>query len=291
MGPVDKGSWLTIVGLGEDGPDGLSPASRRALEAAEIVIGAARHLDLLPDISAEKRVWPIPFADGVPEVLALRGRPVVVLASGDPMHFGVGATLSARLPAAEMRVHPAPSAFSLAAAALAWPLDGVRCVSLHAAPEAEIVNHAADGARLLVLTRDGEAPERIAATRTAAGCGDSDMHVLAALGSGEEAIRRGPAHSLRGAFHPLNIVAVACVDTGRVDLAGLEHDGCVTRDEIRAITVAALAGGTFKVGTGRVGRLTVEPGPTPRWSVASWNLPPDAPFASDPSDATRKRHG
>ena len=111
MGPVDKGSWLTIVGLGEDGPDGLSPASRRALEAAEIVIGAARHLDLLPDISAEKRVWPIPFADGVPEVLALRGRPVVVLASGDPFWLGAGSVLARALDAGEWSAFPGVSLF------------------------------------------------------------------------------------------------------------------------------------------------------------------------------------
>ncbi|NRB00201.1 MAG: cobalamin biosynthesis bifunctional protein CbiET, partial [Rhodobacteraceae bacterium] len=55
-----KAPWLTIVGLGEDGPEGLPPASQEALARAEIVFGAARHIKLLPDLSAETVVWPVP---------------------------------------------------------------------------------------------------------------------------------------------------------------------------------------------------------------------------------------
>ncbi|MCB1404730.1 MAG: cobalt-precorrin-7 (C(5))-methyltransferase, partial [Rhodobacteraceae bacterium] len=112
--------WLTIVGLGEDGPDGLPPASREALEAAEIVMGAARHLALMPGLGAERIDWPVPFAAGLPRLLALRGRRVVVLASGDPFWFGAGTVLARALDPGEWRALPGASVFSLAAARLGW---------------------------------------------------------------------------------------------------------------------------------------------------------------------------
>lgn len=233
--------WLSLVGCLPGGR--VAPTAPANVLDAEAVFGSARLLEDMGVAPARRHPWPRPFADGLAALLERRGRATTVLATGDPMHFGVGATLAARVPADEMAVYPAPSAFSLAAARLCWPLAQVRCVSLHAAPEGEIVRHAADGARLLVLTRDGEAPAKIAAHLVAAGFGESAMTVLEALGSPEAATHSAMAEALRGAFHPLNVVAVACRDAGPVRLDALEHDGCVTRDEVRAVTVAALAGG------------------------------------------------
>src|SRR5690606_21103120 len=127
--------WLTIIGIGEDGPDGLSPAARAAIGEAELVFGGARHLDLAAGlIRGEARPWATPFSDSVDALLAARDRKVCVLASGDPFHYGVGATLSRHVDPAQMRVLPAPSSFSLAAARLGWPLQEVACLSLHGRP-------------------------------------------------------------------------------------------------------------------------------------------------------------
>ena len=115
--------WLTIIGLGEDGFDGLPPAQRAALEAAEVVAGSARHLALLPPLRAERLEWPVPFADGIPRLLALRGRRVAMLASGDPFWFGAGSSVTRHLEPGEWQALPAPSTFALAAARLGWPLE------------------------------------------------------------------------------------------------------------------------------------------------------------------------
>lgn len=242
--------WLTVVGALPDGR--LAPtAPPRALEA-EAVFGAARLLEAANVATERRRPWPRPFADGVAQVLARRGRATTVLASGDPMHFGVGTTLAKVVPASEMAVHPAPSAFALAAAVLCWPLEDVRCVSLHAEPADTILRYAADGARLIVLTRDGDAPSEIARVLGRAGFGRSEVHVLEALGSADEGHRTGQAGEISGTFHALNVMAIVCVDEGPVRLDALEHDGCVTRDEVRALTVAALRGGRlmWDVGAG-----------------------------------------
>ena len=129
-----EGPWLTIVGLGEDGPEGLSGASRAALESAEIVMGPPRHLDLLPDLGARCVVWPVPFADGIDLMLSHRGKPVVVLTSGDPFWFGAGSAISRVLDRSEWRALPGVSTFSLAAARLGWALQDTVCLGLHAVP-------------------------------------------------------------------------------------------------------------------------------------------------------------
>ncbi|PTC37049.1 Cobalt-precorrin-6y C5-methyltransferase [Pseudomonas paraeruginosa] len=121
--------WLTLVGIGEDGYPGLGKQARRALLQASRIVGAARQLELLPPcIGAARETWPTPFS--LEPLLARRGQPTCVLASGDPMLFGVGASLARQLPATELRVLPAPSSLSLAAARLGWALQEVACLSL-----------------------------------------------------------------------------------------------------------------------------------------------------------------
>src|SRR3954447_17572476 len=124
--------WLSIVGIGEDGVDGLSAAARGLVQSAEIVFGGKRHIALAaPLIRGAARPWPSPFDRAVEEVLAQRGRPVCVLASGDPFHYGVGATLMRRIAVDEMIAVPAPSAFSLAVARLGWAFAETSLLSLH----------------------------------------------------------------------------------------------------------------------------------------------------------------
>ena len=153
---------MTIVGIGEDGMDGLCAASRAALAAAELVVGSPRHLALLPALTCPVIEWPAPFAQGVAALLKHRGQRVVMLASGDPFWFGGGATVTRDLARDEWIAHPAPSTFSLAAARLGWSLQETVCLGLHAAPLDRLRPHLAPGRRALVLVRDGHAVRALA---------------------------------------------------------------------------------------------------------------------------------
>ena len=241
--------WLTIIGIGEDGPDGLSLAARQALAQAELVTGAARHLALLLGLECETMVWPVPFADGVPLLLAQRGRRVVMLASGDPFWFGAGSVVTACLEPGEWRAMPAPSSFSLAAARLGWALERTVCLGLHAAPMDRLRPHLVAGGRIISLVRDGAAVAELAAYLTGTGFGPSTLHVLEALGGSRERVRTVAADALdfSDIAHPV-AVAIACAggrDTlpcvpGRAD-EWFDHDGQISKAPVRALALAALA--------------------------------------------------
>jgi precorrin-6Y C5,15-methyltransferase (decarboxylating) len=239
------GPWLTIIGIGEDGLAGLSEASRKALARAEIVLGGERHL-ALADVVARGRLWPVPF--DITPVLARRGRPTAVLASGDPYWHGVGGSLAPHLSAGEWIAHPAPSTFSLAAARLGWRLEDVICVGLHAAPLERLVPLLARGARIMCLVRDGKAAADLAAWLTARGWGASRCWTLSALGGPRERIAEGRADQYAGdsAASPLAVAFQAEGATGLPRASGLAddlfaHDGQITKRPMRALALSALA--------------------------------------------------
>jgi len=244
--------WLSIVGLGEDGVDGLSPVARGLISAAEIVFGGRRHLGLAaPLIRGATRPWPIPFAAATDEVLGHRRRQICVLASGDPFHYGVGAVLARRIDPREMIVVPAPSAFSLAAARLGWSLPECVLLSVHGRTLDLVRPHLQPGARILALTSDGEGPGAMAELLTETGFGSSRLTVLEALGGIRERIRSvaAAAFDFRD-VDSLNIVAIEAdaASDARVlaRSAGLadalfDHDGQITKREIRALTLSSLA--------------------------------------------------
>ncbi|MDP1909592.1 MAG: precorrin-6y C5,15-methyltransferase (decarboxylating) subunit CbiE, partial [Hyphomicrobium sp.] len=244
--------WLSIVGIGEDGADGLSPVARGLIADADLVYGGKRHLELAGAlIRGAVRPWPMPFEQAVSQVVEQRGRKVCVLASGDPFFYGVGALLARHVDPVEMLVMPAPSSFSLAAARLGWSLPEATLVSLHGRSLDLIRPHLQPGARVLALTPDGSGPRALAALLTEAGFGASRLTVLEALGGPRERVSETSAASFDLAgVNALNIVAVE-VDAGpgaRVlaRAAGLpdalfEHDGQITKREIRAVTLSSLA--------------------------------------------------
>jgi precorrin-6Y C5,15-methyltransferase (decarboxylating) len=244
--------WLSIVGIGEDGADGLSPVARNLVSGAELVFGGRRHLALAGAlIRGEARAWPSPFDEGVAAVLAARGRRVCVLASGDPFHYGVGAVLAHHVDPGETVAVPAASAFSLAAARLGWPLAECTLLSLHGRAVALVRPHLQPGARVLALTSDAEGPAALARLVSASGFGPSRLTVLEALGGPREKIRAAAAAGFALAdIEALNTVAieVAAAPGARIiaRAAGLpddlfEHDGQITKREIRAVTLSALA--------------------------------------------------
>ena len=243
--------WLSILGIGEDGRAGLSQAALRILDRAEFVIGGARHLRLVQPIAACALTWPTPFAAAYPMILERRGRPTCVLASGDPFHYGVGAELARLAPAEEMVCHPLPSAFSLAAARLGWSLPDCECLSLHGRALERVIPYLQPRARILALSWDGTTPGRLAELLTARGFGGSTLAVLEAMGGPRERMRRAVAadFALAG-IDPLNTVAIE-IEVGPaarvvtlapgLDDCWFENDGQLTKAEIRAITLAALA--------------------------------------------------
>ena len=252
LAPAAPRRWLSIVGIGEDGADGLSPVARNLVSAAEIVFGGKRHLALAGSlIRGEARAWPSPFDEGVAQVLAARGRAVCVLASGDPFPYGVGGVLARHVDAGETIVLPAPSAFSLAAARLGWPLADCALVSLHGRALDLVRPHLQPGARVLALTSDSEGPAALARLLGESGFAASRLTVLEALGGPRERMRAATAATFAlDDVDALNTVAieVAAATGARIiaRTAGLpddlfEHDGQITKHEIRAVTLSALA--------------------------------------------------
>jgi precorrin-6B C5,15-methyltransferase / cobalt-precorrin-6B C5,C15-methyltransferase len=250
MAETSFSPWLTIVGLGEDGLDGLSPAAVSAIAQAGFIVGGRRHLDLVNADPAISMAWPSPLRDAFPAILDRRGSPVTVLASGDPFFYGVGSLLAEVLDPREMTVLPAPSAFALAAARLGWPGQDVVRVSLHGRALERILPHVHPGARLLALSWDGTTPAELAALLTARGLGKSRLTLLEAMGGARERRRSAPADAFDiDDIDPLNLVAVE-VETGpnaRIIpfTPGLpddwyEHDGQISKREVRALTIAAL---------------------------------------------------
>jgi precorrin-6B C5,15-methyltransferase / cobalt-precorrin-6B C5,C15-methyltransferase len=237
--------WLTIIGIGEDGLSGLSDASRKALARAEIVFGGERHLKLA-DTVARGRPWPVPF--DIAPVLACRGRPTVVLASGDPFWHGAGSVLAAQLSREEWIAHPAPSTFSLAAARLGWALEETLCIALHAAPFERLVPRLARGARVICLVRDGKAAADLASWLTARGWGQSRLWALSALGGPRESIvaSRAGDYTDSAAPSPLAVALEAEGAAGLPRCSGLPddlfiHDGQITKRAMRALALSALA--------------------------------------------------
>lgn len=244
--------WLSIVGIGEDGIDGLTPVARTLIGEAELVVGGKRHFALADALIRGRRLaWPSPIGTALPEIERHRGRPVVVLASGDPFHYGVGDLLMRSVAASEMLCLPNASAFSLAAARLGWSLQDVALLSLHGRPLEGIVRYLQPGARILALSWDDETPARLAKLLTERGMGDSSITVLEAMGGPNERIRRATAAAFDLAgVAALNTVALevaaspdatALPFTTGLDDSLFEHDGQLTKREVRTVTLSALA--------------------------------------------------
>jgi len=256
--------WLSVVGIGEDALEGLSPAGRLLLAQADIIIGGERHLKMLPagDLR-ETLIWSSPIATSVREILNRRGQPVCVLASGDPMCYGIGVTLLRYVPITEMTIVPSPSAFSLACARLGWSLAEVETLSLCGRDPAFLNAVLYPGAKLLVLSADRQTPGIVAKLLTQKGLGGSEVTVLEQMGGVSERTTKGTAlYWNNPEVSDLNTIAITCIaEQGEASLsralqsqlptfysrlAGLpdvayHHDGQLTKQEVRAVTLAALS--------------------------------------------------
>ncbi|WP_280697509.1 precorrin-6y C5,15-methyltransferase (decarboxylating) subunit CbiE [Kitasatospora sp. GP82] len=247
------GPPVTVVGIGADGWAGLTDPARTALRSADVVLGGPRQLELLPpEVAAERLPWPSPLRPAVPGLLAAHaGRRLAVLASGDPMFYGIGRALAETAGPDRLRVLPHPSSVSYACARLGWPLEDTEVVSLVGRP-LETLNLALHpGRRLLVFSADASTPAAVAALLTEHGYGPSRLRVLEQLGGPQERQSDGRAESWPhqpGAA--LNLIAVECTAAPgaprRSLVPGLpddayESDGQLTKRHVRAATLAALA--------------------------------------------------
>ncbi len=243
--------WLTIIGIGEDGHEGLSARAKHALVTSEFVIGSDRTLAMLPVTTAKHIEWPQPFSRVVEMVKPLAGRPTVMLATGDPMNFGAARKILTFIPMAEVTIIPGLSAFSLAASRLGWSLPDCDCFTIHGRPVANVEAFIQPDARLLILTEDGASVAEVCRRLIARGFGKSMVTVLENLGGNQEAghsfiVSETPDKN----WSPLNTLAVHCIASPGAKfwsrLAGLpdeafQHDGQITKREVRAATLAALA--------------------------------------------------
>ena len=243
--------WLTVVGIGDEGLASLSGSARALVDTAELLVGGERHQGMVPQTSAERLTWQGGVHRAAERIAEWRGRRVVVLATGDPMWYGGGANLARTFGPDEMMVIPYPGAFSLAAARMLWPLADVECVTVHGRPLQALNLHIQPKTRMLVLSRDGETPAEAAALLVERGFGPSAISVLERLGGPRERRLDGTAEEWR---HPrtadLNTLAIECRPGASPRLLppapGLpdelfENDGQLTKREVRAVTIAALA--------------------------------------------------
>ena len=235
--------WVTIIGLGEGGAEALPPAARRAIEDADIIFGGPRHLELVA-AGTRGRAWPVPF--DIAPVLAERGRRVAVLASGDPFWFGAGSLLAEALEPGAWTALPAPSTFSLVAAALGWRLEEVQCLGLHAAPLDRLRPALQEGGRVICTLRDGQGPAALADWLCRNGFGASEIAVAEAMGGPRERLRRvrADAFDLDEVRAPV-AAAISVRGRGLSRASGLSDalfasDGQITKRPVRALTLSAL---------------------------------------------------
>ena len=243
--------WITVIGIGEDGLDGLGAATRALINSAEVLVGGERHLGLAASPAPVQFDWQDGFGAAMDRIESEKGKRIVVLASGDPLYFGVGSALARRFGADALFVVPAVGAVSLACARMGWSIPDIEVVTVHGRPLENLNYHLQPGARIIALTSGGESPGEVAALLTEKGFGPSKISVLEHLGGEKENRFEGIAQSWN---HPmaaeLNMLAIECIVGPNAQslsrLAGLpddafEHDGQITKREVRAITLASLA--------------------------------------------------
>ncbi|MEP3347298.1 MAG: precorrin-6y C5,15-methyltransferase (decarboxylating) subunit CbiE [Litoreibacter sp.] len=242
-------AWLHIVGIGEDGMDGLSPVTRAVVETAEVIIGGDRHHQLSTNANATRVAWPSPFDALIETLESHKGKRVVVLATGDPLWFSVGARIGRSIDPSQIVYHPQLSAFQLTAARMGWSLADVETLTVHGRPVHQMVAFIQPDQRLIILTTGAETPAQIAQFLTERGFGQSQMTVLASMGGDKEQRFDGTAADWSHEVPAFNTLAVLCVAAKDAALLprvpGLSDDlfrsdGTMTKREVRAATVAKL---------------------------------------------------
>lgn len=241
--------WLHIIGIGADGMAGLTENTRALITKADYVIGGKRHHALIDATKAERITWPSPFDALIKTLQDLRGKQVAVLTTGDPLWFSVGNRIANSFSLDEVRFHPHVSAFQLAAARMGWALQDVDCLTAHGRPLERLHPFLQPARKLLTLTSNGQAVSEIATMLTALGYGNSKLTALCNLGGPKETRFDAAAKDWAHTIPDLNTLAVECIPATDAQILpqfyGLPdttfiHDGTMTKQEVRAITLAKL---------------------------------------------------
>jgi precorrin-6Y C5,15-methyltransferase (decarboxylating) len=247
-------SWLRVIGTNEDGVSGIASELQEKITAADLVIGPSRLLasvEAMSGFGGETMAWPSPFLEIIPLLEEKRGRPVVILATGDPLWYGAASTLALHFSPDEMRTSPAPSGFQLAASRMGWPLHDCVCLTVHGRPHEKVIRHLSPGARLLVFAHDASSSAHIASLLDDAGYGDAMITALGHIGGDKESRDEAIAASWpKAGLSPpdFHVVAVACPASvsgylpsspGLTDSA-YTSDGMLTKSEVRAVSLARL---------------------------------------------------
>ncbi len=241
---------IHVVGLGMD-PDNLPEHSSEVIEHAQVLCGGKAQLALFEDHPAEKLAIAAPL-DGVIESLAARhasGLMVVVLADGDPLYYGIGATLIERLGPEEVTVYPGITALQTAAAKLKIPWSAVETVSLHGRTDWLPLYRALTRADFIAVYTDPvNVPAAVAQAILDKGCGHFVMWVLEDMESEAEQVRKLTLEeAARTSFSKLNLVLLE--RTGRPEVAltlGIPDDllakekNLITKGPVRAAGLSAL---------------------------------------------------
>lgn len=256
-GKMSEQKWLSVIGVGAEGLQGLSAVAQFLLSQAAVIVGGQRHLAMLPETDLRtKLAWDNPLTQTLEKIVGFRGTAVCVLASGDPLFYGIGKQLLELVPMDEMTIIPAVSSVALACSRLGWAWTEVEVISLCGRPLALLNGLLYPGAKIMALSGTGETPSQVAQLLTQQGYGESTLNVLENLGHPQETISRRQAQAWGDTkTAPLNIIGIDCQQ--RFDLAQPEvfnnsrlaglpdiayhHDGQLTKQEVRAMTLAALA--------------------------------------------------
>ena len=274
-------AWLNIIGIGENGEESLCTHSLKLIKEARVIVGAERHFKIIESALPQdfKRiVWQTPISKTINEIAAHKGMSVVVLSTGDPMHFGIGVTLSEHFSGAEMSVTPYLSAFSMVCSRLLWPSNKVDLISLHGRPLEILRSKLADNARIISLTQNGETPIKVAKELTNLGYGKSIIHVFENLGGSKEKKITCKAQNWKEThLEKLNTIAIECKSEDRAKrFAGglglpdkaFRNSSLLTKREIRVLTLSALkpmlTGLLWDIGAGS-GSISIE------WLLANSN--------------------
>lgn len=240
---------LVVVGVGADGWPGLAGESRRRVLEAEVVLGGARHLELLPPAPDQVRVpWPSPLREQLPRLLGgYAGRRIVVLASGDPLVSGIGSTLIEILGSEAVEIVPALSSVALGRARMGWAAESVEVITLVGRDRHALLRSLAPAHRLLVLSSDEHTPDAVAQLLCDAGYGRTLMTVLGDLGAMHESRTSASAAEWSGGAPRLNVIALDLVGpvigawTSGLPDDAFENDGQLTKRDLRASALARLA--------------------------------------------------
>ncbi len=241
--------WLHVIGIGEDGVDGLAPAARMLLESAEVILGGDRHQNLAANVTAERLSWPSPFDAMIDTIKGLKGRRAVVLVTGDPLWYSVGARIARAMPPDEILFHPQLSAFQWAAARMGWSMADLETLTVHGRPPEQMIPFIEPDQRLIILTTGAQTPAQIAAYLTARGFGPSRLTVMGALGGTNETRFDGTAEGWSATVPAFNTMAVEVVAGPEAQIlsrvpglpdSAFVTDGNMTKQELRAVTLAKL---------------------------------------------------